>query len=209
MAIHPDSMKNTFARHLMTWVVFLPLLSVIFIPMVTDNQNIDEAEVLMVQSFNIDLEQLTAKTNSIFSSAFITTGIMESTENFFSGKNPTTGQAPAPGMAAKWIRGVWLMIYKTIWRWHALWWIFFIPALALCVPAAVDGLSIRARKRYCFETSNPLFFYSSTHAVTMVLGLFFFLPVLPMTLSALILFGMLLVMATAVWIATANFQTGS
>lgn len=209
MAVHPSSVKNTFGRHFVFWVFFLPLLSIIFLPLISADQNIDEGEVQMVKAFNVDMDKLSERANGTFTRAFVATGAMGASEAFFAGKG--TGQAGAGknGMATKWIRGVWLMVYKTIWRWYALLWIFFVPMVALSIPAAVDGFTVRARKRYRFETSNPVFFYSSTHALTLVLGLFFFLPLAPMTLSAIVLFGMLVALAVAVWVAASNFQTGA
>lgn len=209
MAVHPTSVKNSHVSHLVFWVFFLPLLAIILLPLVLPEQNIDESEVKMMEAFNVDVVKLQERTSGTFSTLFVATGAMGATEAFFSAKGAPAGTQQHATFSMKWIRGVWLMTYKMIWRWYALLGVFFFPMLALCIPAAVDGFTVRARKRYEFETSNPVFFYSSTHALTFVLGIFCFLPLAPLTLSAIVLLGLLATLTVAVWIAASNFQTGS
>lgn len=208
MAIHPSSAKSSFGGHFILWAMFLPLLSIIALPILEPDQNIKEAEVQMAKSLNVDVDKVTAATNNVYSAAFIETGILPATENFFGGS--VAGLAASKGaIAAKWIRGVWLQVYKAVWRVHVLFYAFLIPLLVLCVAAAVDGFAVRARKRYRFENYNPIFFYSSMHAVVFIVGLFVFLPLAPITLSVGILAAMLACLTFAVWITTSNFQTGS
>lgn len=208
MALHPASVKNTFGGHFVLWVLFLPVLSLIFIPLFVSNQNIAEAEIEMVSGMKIDAKAISESTSETFTTLFITTGIMPATENFFSGS--ILGQASTKAQTStKWIRGVWLLVYKAIWRLHVLASVFLVPMLALCIPSALDGFAVRARKKYRFESYNPIFFYSSMHSAVFIIGLFVFLPLAPITLSANILAALLGGLAFAVWIATANFQTGS
>lgn len=209
MAVHPTSVQNSHFSHLVFWVFFLPLLAIILLPLVLPDQNIDESEVKMMAAFNVDVDKLQERTSGTFSAMFVGTGVMSATEAFFSPKGAPAGTQKQTSFSTKWIRGVWLMTYKMIWRWHALLSVFFLPMLALCIPAAVDGFTVRARKRYEFETSNPVFFYSSAHVLTLVLGVFCFLPLAPLTLSAIVLLGLLAALTVAVWIAASNFQTGS
>lgn len=214
MAIHPIAIKNTFASHLVLWVLFLPLLSILFFPVFMKDQNIDPAEIQMVQKYGSDLATLTASSSSIFSAAFIKTGIMPATENFFGGgrsrtENSSEFGASSSHMAGEWVRGVWQLIYKVIWRINALVGIFIMPMFALCIPAAIDGFSVRARKKYRFENYNPVFFYTSTHTAVLMVGLFLYLPLVPIALTANILATFLVALACAIWVATSNFQTGS
>lgn len=213
MAIHPVAIKNTFMSHLVLWVLFLPLLSIIFFPVFMKDQNIDPEEVQMVQKYGSDMAKLTASSSSIFSAAFIKTGIMSATENFFGGGNKSEDSnefaVSSSHMAGAWVRGVWQLIYKVIWRINALVGIFILPMLALCIPAAIDGFSVRARKKYRFENYNPVFFYTSTHTAVLMVGLFLYLPLVPIALTANILATFLVALACAIWVATSNFQTGS
>jgi hypothetical protein len=182
-------------------------MTIIFLPLVNPEQNIDPAEVKMLQGMNVDISQLTERANTSFSNAFIVTGIMPATEGFFV-KPPQQGTARPPSATAKWIRGVWLMTYKFVWRVHALWQIFLIPLIALSIPAIIDGIAVRSKKKFSFDRSNPIFFYASTHLVTLVLGLFVFLPLSPVTLTTNLLVAMLVALTLAIWVASANFQTG-
>ncbi|PHV23317.1 hypothetical protein CSQ92_10080 [Janthinobacterium sp. BJB446] len=206
MAIHPVEVKNTFLSHFILWALFLPLLTIISVPLFSPDQGVQSEEVEMLRSFGVNLDKVNASANDTFTSVFIATGVMQSTEGLVNTKFPSSA---ATRYAAKWLRGVYLMIYKSIWRLYALTSMFFIPVLALCIPSAVDGFMIRARKSYKFETSNPVFFYSSMHVFSLVFGLFFFLPIAPVTLSANILAVMLCSLAIAVWVASSNFQSGN
>lgn len=207
MAIHPAAIKNTFASHFILWTIFLPVLALIFIPLVLPEQNIDPAEVQMAQGFKVDVVQLTDSANHTFASAFLATGIMNKTEQMFMPKQ-VEGLPMQTSLPARWIRGIWLMIYKFIWRVYVLLHIFLLPMVALCIPAAIDGIAVRARKSFRFERSNPIFFYSSTHAAVLVVGLFVFLPLAPLTLTSGLLAAMLVGLTAAVWVASSNFQTG-
>lgn len=205
MAVHPASVSNSFGSHLVWWCLFLPILSLIFIPLVLPDQPVNEAEIAMVTSLNIDINTLTESANNRFTSMFIDTGVKPKTEEFFRGNGGPLTQ----GFATNWITGVWMMIYKALWRGYVLAQIFFLPLLVLVVAAAVDGSGVRARKKYKFESANPVFFYSSTHLVVLMTGLFSFLPLAPISLSTTVLVALLLALAAGVWLSAANFQTGT
>lgn len=81
----------------------------------------------MVESMNIDINTLTESANNKFTSLFIETGIKPKTEAFFRGNGYAGGQ----GVAQNWINGVWMMVYKAMWRGYVLAQIFFLPLLAL------------------------------------------------------------------------------
>lgn len=164
----------------------------------------------MAQTLNINVGKVTDDTNSVYQKMFISTGVLPATEDFFTGSIHGLGKVSTQkGLAGTWIRGVWLQIYKAVWRVHVLLYAFFIPVLVLCVAAAIDGFAVRARKQYRFENHNPIFFYSSMHIVVFIIGMFVFLPLAPITLSINILAAMLTLLAAAVWFTTSNFQTGS
>jgi hypothetical protein len=206
MAIHPGTVENSFGGHYILWAIFLPMLTLIFAPLIWQDQRIAEPEIAMVRALNIDTDALTSSANRTFGRLFIATGAMPASESYFN----SAGQATkGVKLGADWMHGVWLMVYKAVWRIHALVKVFFIPLIALLIPAAMDGLIVRARKKYRFETSNPIFFYSSMHIVVLMIGLFTFLPIAPITLSAGVLFVLLAGLSVGVWTATSNFQTGN
>jgi hypothetical protein len=215
MAINPGSINNTFVRHTVFWTLFLPLISIIFLPVLFSNQDIDPKEQEMVQRLGVNIEKVTNRTNHIYTTAFINTGILPRTEDFFSGdiigskKYNIPIAAASSKFSSSWIRGVWTLIYKGLWRLNMLISIFFIPMLLLCIPAAIDGSAIRAKKRYDFGSNNPVFFYSSLHIAVLVFGLFIYLPLMPVTLTSGILGVFLAALAIAIWVASSNLQTGS
>lgn len=214
MAIHPVQIQNTFLRHAVFWCVFLPFLSLIFLPLLIEDQNIDQNEIVMIGKLGINVEMATERTNALYSSMFISTGILHTTEKFFSGNIiPNQGHdlekvVEATSFSAKWIRGFWLLLYKCIWRLNMLISIFFIPTIIVCIPSAVDGFATRARKQFRFERANPVYFYSSMHLAVFIVGLFVYLPLLPIALTANLLALFIFSLSAAVWIASSNFQTG-
>jgi hypothetical protein len=205
MAIHPSKVDNSFGGHLVLWAFFIPLLSLIFIPVLAPTAGlISQDEVSMLANMNVDVDAMTAAADARFNSMFVANGWMAATEKFFG-----YGRPDAVTFAGNWIHGVWLMLYKATWRLYALKWMFFIPLVFVVVPAAVDGFLVRARKKYRFQSSNPVFFYSSMHMVVLMFGLFAFLPLAPINMTAEIMFGLLGVLAVGTWTAASNFQTGS
>lgn len=205
MAIHPVGIKNTFGSHLVLWCLFLPLLALIVTPLLLPEQTVSAAEVEMIAGFNVDVNAFTESANARFTSLFVDTGLVTRSEQFFG----STSQKGIGAFAAEWIHGVWLMLYKAIWRFYVLKRIFFLPMLVLAIAAAVDGLGVRARKKYKFESTNPVFFYSSTHLVVLITGMFAFLPLAPITFSATLLVGLLVALAFGIWWSSANFLTGT
>ena len=99
--------------------------------------------------------------------------------------------------------------YKATWRFFALKSIFLLPLLVLAIPAAVDGFMVRATKKYRFENSNPVFFYSSMHTMVLMFGMFAFLPLAPFSLSAITLLTIIVLLIGGIWLTTSNFQTGT
>jgi hypothetical protein len=204
MAIHPVSVKNSFGGHFVLWSIFLPVLALIFVPLVVPDQTLSQAEVEMVANLGLNVADLTQNVDHRFSALFVENGLMQKTQDFFgSSKNGVLD------FAGTWIHGVWLMLYKATWRFFALKSIFLFPLLALAIPAAVDGFMVRATKKYRFENSNPVFFYSSMHTMVMMFGLFAFLPLAPFSLSALALLSIVVLLLGGIWLTTSNFQTGS
>lgn len=204
MAIHPVSVQNSFGRHFILWSIFLPLMVLIFVPLIMPNQTLDQSEVEMVAALGVDVAGMTQNVDQRFAGWFVESGIMAKTQQFFGGDHK--------GMfafAGEWIHGVWLMLYKATWRFFALKSIFLLPLLALAIPAAVDGFMVRATKKYRFENSNPVFFYSSMHTMVLMMGLFTFLPLAPFSLSAMALVTIILLLIGGIWLTASNFQTGT
>ncbi|MFC5550245.1 DUF4400 domain-containing protein [Massilia aerilata] len=204
MAIHPVSVKNTFGSHFILWSIFLPLLALIFVPLFMPDQTLTQPEVEMVASLGVDTAAMTQNVDTRFASMFVESGIMAKTQEFFG-----TTKGGVLDFSNGWIHGVWLMLYKATWRFFALKSIFLLPILVLSIAAAVDGFTVRATKKYRFENSNPVFFYSSMHIMVLMFGLFAFLPLAPFSLSAMALLTIVLLLVGGIWLTTSNFQTGS
>lgn len=206
MAVHPTSVNNSFLRHLVFWGLFLPLLSILLVPLFAPDQKIHGEEITMVSEMGVDVTSLNSHSRQTFTRFFVDTKLVSSTEKFFSGRVEGKPDSPRTAFSRKWINGVWQMVYRAVWRLRALSLIFFIPVICLALPAFIDGLSVRARKKYDFEADDPGIFYSSAHLATVALGLFVCLPFLPFALTANLLALMLVALVGAVWVASSNFQ---
>jgi hypothetical protein len=204
MAIHPVSVQNSFGSHFILWSIFLPLLALIFVPLVVPDQSLTQSEVEMVAALGVDIAGMTKSVDHHFASMFVDNGFMAETQVFFG-----SSKSGMLDFAGTWIHGVWLMLYKATWRFFALKTIFLLPLLVLAIPAAVDGFMVRATKKYRFENSNPVFFYSSMHTMVLMLGMFAFLPLAPFTLSAMALVTIVLLLIGGIWFTASNFQTGA
>lgn len=204
MAIHPVSVQNTFGSHFILWSFFLPLMALIFVPLVLPDQTLAQSEVEMVASLGVDIAGMTQTVDQHFATLFIESGLMAKTQAFF-----TSSKGWTLDFASNWIHGVWLMLYKATWRFYALKSIFLLPLLVLAIPAAVDGFMVRSTKKYRFESSNPVFFYSSMHTMVLMFGLFAFLPLAPFSLSAVALLVIVVLLISGIWLTTSNFQTGA
>jgi len=210
MAIHPLFVKNSFLSHAVFWIIFLPILAYIFLPFLVPDQKIDAQEMAFVTAYVPDMNKLNERTKNTFSDLFVNTGMVEATEGFFTGgRNSGKLFSIGSDWAGNWMRGLWAMIYKTIWRFNAMFSIALLPTVALCIAAIVDGFSTRAKKRYNFERSNQVFFYTSTHTAVFMLGMFIFLPIIPIPLTAHVIAAFMGILAIALWYATTNFQTGN
>lgn len=212
MAVHPADIKNSFTSQLAFWVLFLPLLTLIFLPMLKSNSNIDQVELQMLESSGVNVHEVSVVTQDRFKRWFVETGIMPKTLDFFNGSPSAKSKTPmiekATDMGMSWMTGVWGMIYKCMWRLDALIWIYVAAIGAVCLPCLLDGFWVRARKKYQFESANPLIFNMSTHLAVMVVGLLLYIPLIPFALTPSIVACFMAFLGAALWWAAANFQTG-
>ena len=83
MAIHPVSVQNTFGSHFILWSFFLPLMALIFVPLVLPDQTLAQSEVEMVASLGVDIAGMTQTVDHHFATLFIDSGVMSKTQAFF------------------------------------------------------------------------------------------------------------------------------
>ena len=131
MAVHPAAVSNSFLRHFIFWGLFLPLLSVILVPLVWPDQSIQKAEVAMVKDLGGDLVGLNHQTDTTFRRWFVDTKVVSATETFFAGNATLQAAEEGTKVSSQWIYGVWMMVYRAIWRLKALAMVFFAPVLCL------------------------------------------------------------------------------
>ncbi len=209
--------KNQFANHLIFWSLVLPFVAVLVLPafMASNNFAISEPEIAFFKNvLNQDTEQITATCDSVFNSAFVETKIATAFRDFFAPRAARNG--PESGLMSlssnfsrNYNNSLWLMVYRGIWRITGLWPIVLSLFLAIGLPCLVDGLAVRARKSYNFQFHNPVFFWSASHSVIIVIGLGIFLPFLPYALSPVVMVCFFVAFCACLWVTASNFQTGN
>lgn len=209
--------KNQFASHLIFWLFALPFVAVLVLPALLSARDfeITEAEVAFFQNvLDLNTGTVTATCDRIFNSLFVETHIASAFRDFFV---PHTAPAIkevkvsllSSGAARNYNDALWLMVYRGMWRITGLWPTILSVLFALGIPCLMDGLAVRARKSYNFQFHNPVFFWSASHAMILVLGLGFVLPFMPYALNPSILGLFCVAFCAAIWVTAANFQTGT
>ena len=206
--------KNQFASHGIFWILSLTFVALIGLPavmsastfIVTPEEVGFFAHVLMR-----DVKSVEHLADAWYRVLFEDTHIAVMVREFF---NPgkTSGSAllaKTASIGQNYNNGLWLMVYRGLYRISGLWPVVLAVLLSLGIPCLVDGLAIRARKSYNFQFHNPVFFWSAGHLLILVIGLGVFLPFLPIALSTPILAGFFALFCMAIWITAANFQTGN
>lgn len=208
-------LKNNFARHSVLWWLTLPFMAILVLPMVFPHGafGVSSSELNFFASWGRDTSAVTVSADSIFKHAFVDTGIAKYMGNFFSMANGLS-LAPravqyASNAGQNYDQAFWMMIYRGIWRFYALWPIYIGIFFSMVLPAFVDGLVTRAKKSFNFQFHNPVYFYSSMHTVVLILGLGFFIPLMPVSLNAELLAGFAALLSLSFWVTASNFQTGN
>lgn len=206
--------KSSFLNHLLLWVVTVTLFGLVFLPFFMSPVAFEVSieEVRYFRSLGRDTSAVTESANNAYKAIFDDSGATQVIDAFFHRNNrqdnERAGIAKGVDWARRWMDNFTRMVYRGIWREIALWPIYIAGILSICIPAVVDGLAVRAKKKYDFLQSNPVFFYGAAHAVSLVLGLAFFVPIAPMAIDSTMLTICFMAVALSLWIATANLQTG-
>jgi hypothetical protein len=206
--------KNQFAKHTLFWVILLPFMAVILMPAFLNAQalKLPMSEADAIRELGQDPDAITRRTNEAFSALFVETGAMRTMDKLFRAKakqGDPAGVKSAQRISDGYLTGMWHMLYRAMWRFNGLWPVLSVLLLAVVVPAVVDGLVIRATKLDQFKPHNPVYFWGATHTAISTAGLFLFLPFLPIPLSTALLYGVVGLVAAALWVTSSNLQTGN
>lgn len=203
--------KNQFVSHGLFWIWVLPFAIFLLAPAFINREEmqIPPAEIALIKELGQDVKSVNEKANHIFNAVFsdaakISKRFLTSSVN---SDDPLAIRRTAAG-TIKYHDNLWHMIYRAVWRLAGLWPTFLALALAVALPALVDGLVIRAKKVDVFKSHNPVFFWGAGHALVMVVGVFILLPLLPYTISMPVLYGTVGAIAMALWVTAANLRTG-
>lgn len=206
--------KNQFARHSLFWWVMLPFLIAVLLPLFVEKEelSLNQAEVDTFNSMGINAQLKIKQTDALFQKLFIETKIRSYFDNIFENtfKNPANRkiQQTSRTFTSSWNDGFWSLLYRAMWRINGLLTIYLTGLFVFVIPSFLDGLIVRAKKKYEFKNNNPLYFYGSAHMTIFIAGLAVFIPFIPYSLTALSIGLFLILLAGSSWIVASNFQTG-
>lgn len=205
--------KSEFNQHILFWWLLAPLVALLILPgvMAPESFQVAPAEVRFLSNWGGQHREVTASADEKFERWFVAPGWVKRSVSLtqpqrMGGLGLSAG---ATGWLRDWVTGFWMLVYRVLWRVLALGPLYLTAAIGFALPAFVDGIGSRLKKRYDFGQHNPIFFYSSMHFVLLAIGLAMFVPITPLTLTPMVLGGFFLATAAAVWVMAANLQTGA
>ncbi|MFJ1258394.1 DUF4400 domain-containing protein [Cupriavidus sp. CuC1] len=212
--------KSEFSRHILFWWLLAPLIALLILPGVMSpvSFQIEQAEVRFLSHWGGQDREVTRRADAKFDLWFVAPGWVDRSvavtrPQRVGGSSLAGGVSSFPAGTGSWLRdwvaGFWMLVYRILWRVLALGPLYLTAAIGFVLPAFVDGIGSRLKKRYDFGQHNPIFFYASMHFVLLAVGLAMFVPVTPLTLTPTVLGGFFLATAAAIWVTAANLQTGA
>ena len=217
--------KNQFGNHAIFYMFALPLALLLLMPAFLPPSTfaVTKHEVEFFEGYGSDTSEATEVANQWLKDWFVDTGVkkvfhelfvhpnlnlslnLSSPENLHDGYQ---GPKAAQKATSIWNDGFWNILFKARWRFSLLWPIFLSGIIAFGIPAFIDGLAVRAKKKFDYKANNPLFFYASAHLVVFVLAGPFTLLLLPVPITSLYIGGFFACLAAMLWVSAANFQSG-
>ncbi|MEW6657352.1 MAG: DUF4400 domain-containing protein [Thermodesulfobacteriota bacterium] len=173
-----------------------------------ENLHVQEMKMMEAQLGEEASQQLQALAEKWFQKAFVDTGAVAASENYFEKNNNHRDPFDDRGFGA-WMQkrtGVlWLAVRYGIYRWGML--VLWLPLIfAAVVPVSLDAAARRNIHKYEFSYASPLKHKNSLRALNIVILLVLFMPLMPVALPPLTIpAGMLMGMA-AWWVFWANMQ---
>jgi hypothetical protein len=208
--------KNQFAKHVVFWVLTLPILATLLLPVFVPPHefSIDKREIAFFQdTLDVDISKVSRRSEAAFQSLFVDTGIFQNVKSILvsdgGGFMRSSGDGGIASFSSTYHTSLWLLLYRAIWRITAIWPAALAIVIAMGIPALLDGLVVRARKSYTFEFHNPVYFWTASHSLIIVFGIAAILPLLPMAMTPMVIATFTLLLCSSLWITAANFQTGN
>jgi hypothetical protein len=209
--------KNQFARNILFWVFTLPLVYILvapgFIQVATFQVQSDEMQ--MLKTLGRDTDDITRKANATFQRFFVDTGIFDTSKSLMGDPNTKhdalskTAASNFGSIYSRYLNGLWMLVYRAIWRILGLWPVLSVLLLSMVLPSIIDGLAVRGRKLDQFKPHNPVIFWASAHSAISVAGIFVVLPLMPVSISLWMLYACVGLIALSLWNTAANLQTGN
>ena len=203
-------MKGTVIGHVFLWLVVIPLLSMAIVPLfhVHGQPAVSPREVTSFANQGIDVDQAQAVATASFTHRFIDSGLISRSYAWIAPSRSPRALDQTRLRVTTWVEGAWSAVYRAQFRYSAYGKSLSVFVLIGLIAAIVDGLGVRARKRFEFGYQNPVTFSLARHAPILLLGAFLVGPFWPFALTPEWLMGGFAFMAFVTWIAAANFQAG-
>jgi hypothetical protein len=203
-----DCVKNTFVSHFFLWALFIPMCMLLAVPLIFDppDMQLSSIERDSLRSSGVDISSTDLKAESAFTSLFVKSGAVRLTMSLCSSKPHTSITKDLKRKTNSYCEGVWLMAYQWLWRLIAFGGLLGALMLVLLAPALVDGWVKRSIKAYEFGQYSGPVYYAAKHFVIVCAGCLCVVPLLPITLTPLVVLTVVVVMSFAARTVASNFQ---
>jgi hypothetical protein len=156
---------------------------------------------------------LVENTNSIYSKLFVATGLVHKSyglipteeERKNSGGFDDLGRETFHPFAKERIDIMWSAIYQSIQR-TALLFMWLPYALALFIPALIDGISTRSIKKVTYGYASPVRYHTAFHSIVILFAAIPFYLALPIAVSPLMIPLWAAAISASVMIMSSNLQ---
>jgi len=205
-------MSSTFLKNITVWVLFMPIIIVILLPLMFDKSDfrfssseIDRNVQIVGAKFNAEAVDATKRIYlkslkpTICQASLLETE-KSANDDFFVKMMKDVGFNKSNGARCQQLaRGIYRFDIELK---------FMACVFLIAFAAAFDGLTVRATDKFEFGYQSPLKFHIATHAFIAAIGLMFAAPFLPIAFTAVAWPAITVIIALIAWIAARNYQAG-
>lgn len=205
---------SRIVSHARWWLIALPLLLLIVMPMVPSDdafRHFPEEEAANARWIGQEVhDKARATATTRFRAWFVDSGVARKSYTMFikDGGKVIKAEDGMRAATKKWLDHFWMGVYRALYRWEVAW-MWYAGLFFFALAAAIDGWVVKNVKSTEFGYSNPLNFHLAVHMLIVMIGLAFVIPFLPIPIGVLVWPSIALIFAGTVWLIMSEFQTGA
>lgn len=198
---------SRFVGHIKMWFFFVPLLSVVLMPVAPDTSlfEIPDDEAASVakslgEARNADAIEATNRT---FKHYFIESGLVAASLDSTGGSQIEDGGVA--GFASRWVHNFWRLVYRMVYRLTVMrhW---LLGVLVFGIAMFIDGTVRRKVRAAAAGYVSPLSFHLAGHGILLVFGVTFTVLIAPVPLLAPYWLAIAACLGALLWKAASSYQ---